>query len=52
MDGILNADDLDCITTLDERSAVLNALNTLPGDLDGDGNVAFADFLTLSGKLW
>ena len=47
-DGVLNADDLACITTIEERDAVLGELNTLPGDLDGDGSVAFPDFLTLS----
>ena len=33
---------------LQERDAVLAALNSLPGDLDGDMAVAFADFLVLS----
>lgn len=50
MDGVLNADDLTCVGTIEERDAVLAALNTLPGDLDGNGEVEFPDFLTLSGN--
>ena len=51
LDGQLTALDLDCIGTIDERDAVLGALNTLPGDLDGNGDVSFADFLVLSGNF-
>ena len=47
-DGILSSADLVCITTTEQRDTVLNALNTLPGDFDGDGEVAFSDFLTLA----
>lgn len=50
-DGSLTALDLPCVSTIAERNAVLDALGTLPGDLDGDGAVAFADFLTLSGNF-
>ena len=49
--GSLDAGDLSCVSTIAERDAVLGALNTLPGDLDGMGGVAFADFLTLSGNF-
>lgn len=47
-DGVLNAEDLTCVSTLEERDAVLTALNTLPGDLDGVDGVGFTDFITLS----
>ena len=47
-DGVLDAADLDCVATIEERDAVLASLNTLPGDLNGNGDVAFADFLVLS----
>ena len=50
-DGVLNAADLACVATKDERDAVLGELNTLPGDLDGNGEVAFADFLQLSANF-
>ena len=43
---IINADDLACVTTIEDRDIVLAELNTLPGDLDGNGDVAFADSLT------
>ena len=49
--GALDAADLACVSTIEERDAVLGALNTLPGDLDGEGGVAFADFLTLSANF-
>ena len=35
-DGVVNADDLVCVATIEERDAVLSELNTLPGDLDGN----------------
>jgi len=47
-DGSLSDSDLSCVFTIRSRDAVLNALNTLPGDLDGDGEVAFIDFLKLA----
>jgi len=46
-DGLLNTLDLACVNTISSRDAVLEALNTLPGDLGGDGEVAFIDFLTM-----
>lgn len=50
-DGVLDTADLDCITSVEDRDAVLEVLNTLPGDLDGNGDVAFADFLVLSANF-
>jgi len=50
-DGVLDAADLACVGTIEERDAVLTALNTLAGDLDGNGDVAFPDFLTLSANF-
>ena len=47
-DGLRNHQDFACFSTIEERDATLGSLGTLPGDLDGDGNVAFADFLILS----
>lgn len=47
-DGDVNASDLACVSHVQQRDVVLDALNTLPGDLDGNGEVAFADFLVLS----
>ena len=47
-DGAIDALDLSCVATLDERDLVLGELNTIAGDLDGDGEVGFKDFLVLS----
>ena len=47
-DGVVNAADLSCVSSIEGRDVVLDALNTLPGDLDGNGEVAFADFVVLS----
>lgn len=49
--GILDASDLACITTIEERDAVVSALNTLPGDFDGVDGVGFPDFLVLSSNF-
>ena len=51
IDFAVNGDDLACVSSVEARDAVLAALNTLPGDLDGNGDVAFADFLVLSGNF-
>ncbi len=51
LDTVLDGHDLACVGTTEARDAVLAALNTLPGDLDGDGEVAFGDFLTLSSNF-
>lgn len=47
-DRILNAEDLACVATIEARDAVLEVLDTLPGDLDGNGDVSFDDFLKLA----
>ena len=51
LDRTLDTSDLSCVDAIDARDAVLEALNTLPGDLDGDGEVAFSDFLILSANF-
>ena len=50
-DGVIDASDLACVTTIEDRDIVLDQLNTLPGDLDGNGDIAFADFLVLSANF-
>jgi len=47
-DGTVDATDFACVVDFEQRDVVLNVLNTLPGDLDGNGEVDFADFLVLS----
>ena len=47
-DGSVDANDLACVSTAEQRDAVLERLNTLAGDLDGNGDVSFPDFLTFS----
>lgn len=51
LDTVLDAVDLQCVPSVEDRDAVLSALNTVAGDLDGNGNVEFADFLVLSGNF-
>ena len=50
-DGVVDAADLSCVSTIDERDIVLAAIPTLAGDLDGNGDVAFPDFLVLSANF-
>ena len=50
-DGIVDALDLACVSSIEERDIVLTKLNTLPGDLNGDGMVNFIDFLGLSANF-
>jgi hypothetical protein len=50
-DGVVDAGDLACVRTIDERDTVLAAIPTLAGDLDGNGDVAFPDFLVLSANF-
>lgn len=50
-DGLLTSEDMNCIYTTRSRDALLTALDTLPGDLDGDGEVVFDDFLKLSNNF-
>lgn len=51
-DGSLDAPDLACVHLISpntsDRDTVLAALGTVAGDLNGNGEVAFADFLVLS----
>lgn len=47
-DGVVDKNDLACISTVEERDVVLASIPSLPGDLDGNGAVDFADFITLS----
>ena len=47
-DGVLNSSDLSCVNDPTDRDTVISALNTVLGDLDLDGSVAFSDFLILS----
>ena len=54
-DGVANKDDLACVHLTEDpianRDLVLATIPSLPGDLDGDGNVAFPDFLVLSANF-
>ena len=50
-DGIVDASDLECICAFGIRDEVLDQLGLIPGDLDGDGSVAFGDFLALSANF-
>ena len=50
-DGNLDAADLGCVSDLASRDAALASLGTVPGDIDGDGEVGFADFLILSSNF-
>ena len=49
-DGQLNADDLSCVCSSGAADVgdVLQSLGLVRGDLDGDGEVNFLDFLTLA----
>lgn len=49
-DGMITTDDMACMTA-DTRDLVLDTLNLVVGDLDGSGEVDFADFLSLSGNF-
>ena len=50
-DGVVDASDLACVSTIEERDIVLASIPTLAGDLDGNGDVAFPDFLVLSANF-
>ena len=50
-DGVLDATDLACIADVSQRDIIVEGLNLLQGDLDGEGGVAFADFLILSANF-
>jgi hypothetical protein len=47
-DGLLLANDLPCVVTTEQRDSVLRSIGSIVGDLDGNGEVEFSDFLTLS----
>ena len=50
-DGVVDIDDMNCACGKGDRgAAILDAIGSLPGDLDGNGSVSFADFLKLSGN--
>lgn len=50
-DGVVTLDDLSCANQTDSTAQLIAALGLIPGDLDGDGTVAFADFLSLSANF-
>lgn len=50
-DGVTDAGDLSCVASVADRDTVLGELGTLPGDLDGNGDVGFPDFLILSSNF-
>lgn len=50
-DRALTAADLSCVYNTELRDIVLAQLESLPGDLDGNGDVSFADYLTLSNNF-
>lgn len=53
-DGAVDAGDLSCIIAsggADGLNGLITELGILPGDLDGNGNVEFADFLALSANF-
>lgn len=49
-DGVFDINDTLCATP-DTLGGILTAANLIQGDADGDGTVAFADFLTLSANF-
>ena len=51
-DGVVDATDLACVSSIPERDIVLAELNTLPGDLDGNGGRRFRRFLDTFSQLW
>ena len=50
-DGTADTADLDCANAAGITADLLTELNILAGDLDGNGEVAFADFLVLSANF-
>ena len=49
-DGVISLTDLTCMTA-DDRDATLEALDLSVADFDGDGTVAFKDFLRLAANF-
>lgn len=50
-DGVVDINDMNCSCTTGLGADVLAAMDTVAGDLDGNGRVAFSDFLKLSGNF-
>ena len=50
-DGVVDAGDLACVDTQDNLNSLLGDLGLLAGDLDGNGDVGFPDFLVLSANF-
>lgn len=48
VNGLVEFTDLNCVENAMARDATLSELNLLRGDLDGDREVGFADFLILA----
>ena len=48
---VIEISDLTCVADLEGRDAVLVALKTLPGDINGDGKIALDDFLVLQNNF-
>lgn len=47
-DGVVDVNDMNCACGTGLGDSILDAINSLAGDLDGDGSVGFGDFLELS----
>lgn len=51
-DGAVTIADMDCsCASPGKAEAILDVINSLPGDVDGDGKVSFLDFLKLAGNF-
>lgn len=50
-DGVVDASDLSCACSAASPQDLLAQLGLIEGDLDGDGEVAFLDFLELAGNF-
>ena len=50
-DGIIDAKDFECACIAGDLQAILAATGLLEGDFNGDGSVAFDDFLRLSANF-
>ena len=50
-DGLVDSEDLQCACASGSLETVLAVTGLEAGDLDGDGEVGFADFLTMSANF-
>lgn len=50
-DQSVGPEDLLCVAEIDDRDLILSAIQSVPGDLDGNGDVSFVDFLVLSSNF-